>query len=199
MKIELIIFGLTGFLIYNAYHDGKYTKLFVSWKKYIQIATIGLVGMSLYLMIKRNPLQTKNLLCYANNMVKYMPIDKSSVDMISPIFDITKSHIGGDNSFMEDLNSNLNPGFAFNNTIPHNERRILTSGQKATKRSVSETKKIYVASNQDWKCGECKSQLNAWFEVDHKVRLEHGGGNDVQNLVALCRECHGKKTAMENM
>ena len=37
------------------------------------------------------------------------------------------------------------------------------------------------------------------FEIDHKIRLEHGGGNDVTNLVALCRECHGQKTAMENM
>jgi 5-methylcytosine-specific restriction endonuclease McrA len=78
-------------------------------------------------------------------------------------------------------------------------RRMLQSGKNATKRSVSETKKKYVASMQDWKCGECGDRLNAWFEVDHKVRLEYGGGNDVQNLVALCRECHGKKTAMENM
>jgi 5-methylcytosine-specific restriction endonuclease McrA len=29
------------------------------------------------------------------------------------------------------------------------------------------------------------------------VRLEHGGSNNVDNLVALCRDCHGKKTAME--
>ena len=65
--------------------------------------------------------------------------------------------------------------------------------------SVSETKKKYVASMQDWKCGECSKQLNAWFEVDHKIRLEHGGSNEVQNLVAMCRECHGHKTAMENM
>jgi len=76
---------------------------------------------------------------------------------------------------------------------------ILNSGKMATKRCVSETKKKYVASNQHWKCGECNSQLNAWFEVDHKIRLEHGGGNDVNNLIALCRECHGKKTSMENM
>ena len=79
------------------------------------------------------------------------------------------------------------------------ERKILSSGKTGTKRSVSETKKKYVASQQDWKCGECNKQLNAWFEVDHKVRLEYGGGNEVGNLVALCRECHGKKTAMENM
>jgi hypothetical protein len=90
-------------------------------------------------------------------------------------------------------------------TANHYERKIMQSGHnnhgngKATKRSVSETKKKFVASQQNWKCGDCKNQLNAWFEVDHKVRLEHGGGNDVSNLVALCRDCHGKKTAMENM
>ena len=31
------------------------------------------------------------------------------------------------------------------------------------------------------------------------MRLEYGGGNDVNNLIALCRNCHGKKTASENM
>lgn len=195
MKLEIIIFGITGFLLYNAYHDGKYSKYFMSYKKYIQMATIGLVGFSLYIMIKRNPLQSKNLLLYANNAVKYMPIDKSSIDMISPILDFTNNN---NKSFMENFNTDLNPGFKFN-TTPQ-ERRILNSGKgNATKRSVSETKKKYVASNQNWKCGDCGIKLPGWFEVDHKIRLEHGGGNDVSNLVALCRECHGKKTAMENM
>jgi rubredoxin len=78
------------------------------------------------------------------------------------------------------------------------ERRILNSGKKGTKRSVSETKKKYVASQQNWRCNDCNDQLKAWFEVDHVVRLEHGGSNHVDNLVALCRECHGKKTAFEN-
>ena len=191
MKLELIIFGITGFLVYNTYYDGKYSKFFVKWKKYIQMLTIGLVGLSLYIMIKRNPLRSKNLLLYANNAIKYMPIDKTSVDLISPIFDFTN------NNFMGNVNSELNPGDLFNNGTQ--ERRILTSGNKGTKRSVSETKKKYVASNQDWKCGDCGSKLNAWFEVDHKIRLEHGGGNGVENLIALCRDCHGKKTAMENM
>lgn len=193
MKLELIIFGITGLLLYNAYHDGKYSKFFISWKKYIQMGTIALVGISLYLMIKQNPLQSKNLLLYANNAIKYMPIDKTSMDMITPIFDFTNNK----NSFMESFHSNLDPDYDARNL--QQERRIMNSGHKATKRSVSETKKKYVASNQDWKCGDCSKRLNAWFEVDHKIRLEHGGGNDVTNLVALCRECHGKKTAMENM
>jgi len=38
-----------------------------------------------------------------------------------------------------------------------------------------------------------------WTLVDHIVRLEYGGSNHVDNLVAMCRECHGKKTTMENL
>jgi len=85
------------------------------------------------------------------------------------------------------------------NNQTRNAERILHSGRKSTKRSVSETKKKFVASRQKWNCGECNEQLNAWFEVDHKIRLEYGGSNHVDNLVALCRECHGKKTTIENL
>ena len=73
-----------------------------------------------------------------------------------------------------------------------------TTGVKATKRSVSESKKKFVAAQQSWRCGDCKRQLPSWFEVDHRIRLENGGSNAVDNLVALCRDCHGKKTAFEN-
>ena len=58
---------------------------------------------------------------------------------------------------------------------------------------VSGTKKKYIAAQQGWKCKHCNSQLDAWYEVDHIIRLEHGGSNHVTNLVALCRNCHGKK------
>ena len=153
------------------------------------------VLVSYNIMIKRNPLQTKNMLLYTNNMIKYMPIDKSSMDMISPIFDLSTRG----NGFMEGFNSELNPGYNYNPTIIAQQQRHMLTGQKPMKRSVSETKKKYVASMQDWKCGQCAKKLTHTFEVDHKIRLEHGGGNDVTNLVALCRECHGEKTAMENM
>ena len=207
MKLELIIIAITGFVIYNIYYDGKYLKLVLSWKKYYQMAFVAFMGIILYLLVKRNPMHCKNILLYANNMVKYMPIDKSSMHMISPIIDFTSGLGGGSGesggrNFMQAFNSDLNPDEEFNNKLPQQEQqeqRILASGKKGTKRSVSETKKKYVASQQDWKCNGCKKQLNAWFEVDHKVRLEHGGGNGVDNLVALCRECHGEKTAMENL
>jgi hypothetical protein len=195
MKLELFIFGITSFLIYNTYNDNKYSKMLLSYKKYYQIAFIGFVALSIYLLIKRNPIQSKNLLLYANNMVKYMPLDKSSVDLITPIFDLSSR---GNRSFMENYNTTMNPSSIPQHILSQQQKNNL-SGPKATKRSVSETKKKYVASMQDWKCGQCANKLTHTFEVDHKIRLEHGGSNDVTNLVALCRECHGQKTALENM
>jgi hypothetical protein len=195
MRLEILVFGITAFLIYNAYYDGKYTKMLLAYKKYYKMFIIGFLALCFYIMVRRNPLQTKNMLLYTNNMIKYMPIDKSSMDMFSPIFDLSTRG----NGFMEGFNADLNPGYNYNPTLIAQQQKNMLSGQKPVKRSVSETKKKYVASIQDWKCGQCNKKLTHTFEVDHKIRLEHGGGNDVTNLVALCRECHGEKTAMENM
>lgn len=197
MKIELIVFGIAGFLIYNIYYGNKYTKILLSYKKYYQIAIIAIVALSIYILIKKDPTKTREMLLYASNMVKYMPIDKSSMSIISPIFDFTT----GNKGFMEEVNYNINN--KYNPLIPPNPNysnpQGINSSRRATKRSVSETKKKYVAYTQDWKCNHCGDKLTHTFEIDHRVRLENGGGNDVSNLVALCRECHGQKTAMENM
>lgn len=201
MRVEIIIIAITIFLIYNTYHNGKYTKMLFMYKKYYKMAGIALLGLSMWLLIRKNPSQCKNLLLYANNMVKYMPIDRHAIDMISPIMDFTDNQGGA--MYQMNAQNIFSVNERPNDNQQHNERRILESGMpvpgKATKRSVSETKKKFVASQQNWKCANCHEQLNAWFEVDHKVRLEYGGSNHVENLVALCRECHGRKTAMENM
>jgi hypothetical protein len=192
MRLEIFVLGLTAFFIYNAYKDGKYTKMLLSFKKYYKMIFYAVLGVGIYLLLKRNPSQGRNMLLYANNCVKFMPIDKSSMDMLSPVFDFTSSNNNGNPGFME----------SFNNLEPSNYQglnRMQTSGKNGTKRSVSETKKKYVAAGQSWKCGHCEAQLDHTFEIDHKVRLEYGGGNDVQNLIALCRNCHGRKTASENM
>jgi len=117
---------------------------------------------------------------------------------MSPILDFTaKQNMFGGGEDLEHPVLNMSGGGSSEGTSA--ETRILNSGKKSTKRSVSETKKKFVASRQNWKCGDCSNQLSAWFEVDHKIRLEHGGSNHIDNLVALCRECHGCKTAMENL
>jgi hypothetical protein len=181
MRLEIFVLGLTAFFIYNAYNDGKYLKMLLTFKKYYTMIFYALLGVGIYLLLKRNPSQGQKMLLYANNLVKFMPIDKASLDMLSPIIDFTSTN-DESGSFMEQTNQNS-----------------CSQPQGKTKRAVSETKKKYVAAQQDWKCGQCNSQLDHTYEIDHRIRLEYGGGNDVQNLVALCRNCHGKKTASENM
>jgi hypothetical protein len=196
MRLEIFVLGLTAFFIYNAYNDGKYTKMLLTFKKYYKMIFYALLGIGIYVLLKRNPSQGRNMLLYANNVVKFMPIDKTSMDMLSPVFDFTSTC---DRSFMESFNNIDDSNIMGSTGLCNSDRRIVNSGKNGTKRSVSETKKKYVASQQEWKCGHCESQLDHTFEIDHKVRLEYGGGNDVQNLIALCRNCHGKKTASENM
>ena len=201
MKFELLIFGISVFFIANIYHDGKYIQLVKSWKKYYQMGAIAFAGLSAYVFLKKYPGHSRSLFTHANGIIKYMPIDKEAGALLAPLFDMTTSPMFGGGG---------GGGGAYSpNQMTSQQRRVLQSGQnepgssggqvKATKRSVSETKKKFVAAQQGWKCGACKQQLPAWFEVDHKIRLDNGGSNHVDNLVALCRDCHGKKTAFENL
>jgi hypothetical protein len=73
--------------------------------------------------------------------------------------------------------------------------RVRTS----SKRSVSGLMKKKVAADQSWKCGHCAAVLDESYEVDHKLALDYGGTNDRSNLIALCRNCHGKKTMAERI
>ena len=196
MKVELLVIGITIFFILNTYSDGKYVKVVKSWKKYYQMAGIGFIGLSAYIFMRKYPSDSQNLLKHANGMIKYLPIDKDASDLLTPFLDMSKgvniNNMCGGMSQQEQriLNSGRLPGRETGNR---------ETGSKNVKRSVSETKKKYVAAQQGWNCGGCKKQLPAWFEVDHKIRLDNGGSNNVDNLVALCRDCHGKKTAFENL
>ena len=81
----------------------------------------------------------------------------------------------------------------YKNTISSNNSTIksTTTNQK---RNVTNLQKKVVASNQEWKCGKCNTILDASYEVDHITPLYKGGSNETTNLMALCRNCHGKKT-----
>ena len=193
MRIEIIIFLIAAFIIANIYTDGKYLKTLYSYKKYYQMAGVAFVALMLYVLIKMTPMRARQIVSASNDYLKYLPIDKNASNIISPILDFTsKQH------FSQQQNQQYNyPIVSMQEQAA--KQRLMRSGTKGTKRSVSETKKKFVASRQTWRCADCQNQLNAWFEVDHKVRLDHGGSNHVDNLEALCRECHGKKTALENL
>ena len=214
MRIELILIVVAGFIIANIYTDGKYWKLLLSWKKYYQMAGVAFGAFILYWLIKKNPKKANDMIATSNEYLKYLPLDSGATKYLSPILDFTSKSIGGGAAVAAAAGGagggevlNLWDGFGGGGSQTQAQataqavavNRLQESGKKATKRSVSETKKKFVAARQNWKCGDCNNQLSAWFEVDHKVRLEYGGSNHIDNLVALCRECHGKKTAMENL
>tara|TARA_A100001011_G_C14204175_1_gene797044 strand:- start:637 stop:1194 length:558 start_codon:yes stop_codon:yes gene_type:complete len=180
-KLKLLIFGVTAFLIANTYYDGKYMKMLMGWQKYYKMAMIGFGGLSLYLFIKKHPNESKEALFSASNLVKYIPVDSETSSLFS--------------TFLPSGNNN------FNDVNTPQMRRMLNSGKggKISKRSVSETKKKYVASKQSWKCGGCQNMLGATFEVDHKVELQNGGTNHVDNLWALCPNCHREKGLMNKI
>ena len=209
MKIEAIIFIITAVLIANTYYDGKLIKILNTMKssKYLKMATFGFAGLSLYLFLKKNPENSREFLGRANDMIKTLPMTRGSMDLISPFLNLTNTNSFTDTNQDVYMNENAmgggsgggGGGSGGGGSHASQVQRMMQSGRGTTKRSVSETKKKFVAASQNWLCGSCKRQLPAWFEVDHVIALHNGGTNEVGNLVALCRDCHGKKTAMDRL
>lgn len=199
MRFEIVIFLITGFVIGNIYTDGKYVKLALSWKKYYQMIGVGFLGLTLCWLLRKNPNRAKSMIMSSNEYLKYLPVDKNTTSFISPILDFTSKQNFNDGIGSEGSSGGGGGSWFGNDENSKYSNRIMQSGKNGTKRSVSETKKKFVASSQNWECGDCRKKLPAWFEVDHTIRLENGGSNNVDNLVALCRDCHGKKTAIENL
>ncbi len=156
----------------NIYTDGKYMKMAMEGKKYYQMAGIAFAAYMICWVMRKNPERAKTMLVQSNEYMKYLPIDKNVSNFI---LDMTKK-----------------------NDFASSSDTVRVNGGNV-KRSVSETKKKFVAARQNWHCADCQKQLPAWFEVDHTIRLDKGGSNHVDNLTALCRDCHGKKTAIENL
>ena len=196
MRFEIVIFLIAGLIIANIYTDGKTLKMLLSWKKYYQMFGVAFGAFAIYWLIKKNPANARNIIMSSNEYIKYLPVDRNTSSILNPILDFTSKHAYTTDQYSGGYN---NPIMAMPVKEDQYAQRIANSGKTSTKRSVSETKKKFVAARQGWKCEKCTKQLPAWFEVDHVIRLEHGGSNHIDNLVALCRDCHGEKTAIENL
>lgn len=218
IKVELWIIGITGFLVWNTYHDGEYMKRILDKKKYFHMAGIGFAGLALLLFLKKYPRDGTSMMVTASSLMKYLPMDKHTKQVIAPVLDFTHSGIAptmGVKTFREEMagmNDNARSQFlhqgmqqgltphmarAVTRGVHYDDKQRMTKGRQ--KRSVSEAKKKYVASQQAWRCGRCATLLDATYEVDHKVALMHGGTNEVSNLEALCPNCHRKKTTQDRL
>jgi len=55
-----------------------------------------------------------------------------------------------------------------------------------------------VICKQNSKCNTCTKSLTEYnTNIDHKIGVQFGGTNDMDNLQALCVECHSEKTIKE--
>ena len=184
MRIELIMLIVVGGLCYHVYSDGKWIAPLIAYKKQAQIGGIVLAGLFKYWIFKSDPLNAHKLLVSGKDFVKYMPIDSTASSFLSPVLDFTgKWYSTGGGGGREAAAVS----------------KMMNSGQNTTKRSVSETKKKFKAASQDWKCFDCKKQLDGLFEVDHIVPLHKGGTNHIENLHALCVNCHKLRTVSDKL
>ena len=184
MNFDLVLFGLTAVIVYNIYVDNQLLDQMMSYHKYYKMVGVLVVSVCIYRLWRWAPNRSRNLLAQANSLIRTIPVASSAAAPAAPV---------------------ARPTVTF--AAPAAAAATMTTGgvaaasksARTTKRVVSETKKKFVAARQGWKCHRCRAQLSHTFEVDHVRRLDAGGTNEADNLVAMCRECHGYKTSMENM
>lgn len=177
MRIELWILFCGLFYLYHVHTNGLWIyKYILPYKIYFCIFILIFISWIIIPFMKKHHEIWIPMILYSN--------------------DLFNASILSSKQYKYNINKN-NKAFVSNIYIPNNNT-ILPLTQ-TTKRVVSETKKKWVASNQSWKCGNCNEILDHTYEIDHRIRLEYGGSNDVSNLIALCRNCHGRKTAMEKI
>ena len=66
------------------------------------------------------------------------------------------------------------------------------------RRKINKALKQQIVNEQNNACGECKLALTPYYQLDHMIGLQFGGTDDRSNLMALCCECHAKKSIGEN-
>ena len=76
--------------------------------------------------------------------------------------------------------------------------RLEKTDIKIKRKKINKDTRQKIADKQENACGECKMTLSPYFELDHIIGLQFGGTDEESNLMALCRECHGKKSIREN-
>jgi len=198
MRIELIIILIAGLVAFNIYTEGKYVKVIMQYKKYWQIGAIALGALVMCWLLRRDPSRAKDMLESTQSYLKYMPLDGRTTSMITPLLDFT-----GKSAFGSSADIGNRPVIALDSMgQAGSEASVVSSSggnMQRYKRSVSETKKKFVAARQKWLCKECGTMLTATYEIDHVTRLDRGGSNHVDNLAALCPNCHRQKTMIENL
>jgi 5-methylcytosine-specific restriction endonuclease McrA len=84
---------------------------------------------------------------------------------------------------------------------------ICNFGKTYWRVNFTQEEKYLIAGTQNFECNICNCDLNdGKFDIDHKHRLgyrnekgELKGNNQIENLQALCKECHKEKTKTDKI
>lgn len=175
---EYLVLVFAAAVALNTYYDNRlFRSVYDKYRKYFHVGVILLVGVVVFYSLTLQPLKWQLMVEKAD---PYLPDDMRRA--IHPVLDFTHRHFAQqvrDASLVRDA-----------------PLQGLAARQKVI-RNVSERTKKLVAGGQQWTCAICRNLLPATYEVDHIVRLEYGGSNDMENLQALCPNCHRYKTMTE--
>jgi 5-methylcytosine-specific restriction endonuclease McrA len=84
----------------------------------------------------------------------------------------------------------------FNKEVPENK----PMKYKYKRNKINQNMRIKIAASQTWKCNHCKMFFNeGGWDINHIIRVSLGGNNELSNLEALCKNCHGVVTANERI
>lgn len=191
MRYELWIVLIAGLVAYDVHTGGKLSNPVLQCAKYFNLAIIAIVALVVMYIIHKT---REGASAVASNEYAVSKFGSAIYGAARYVSKMPSVHAGSRLRVNNSLSASP-PAFAHLNGVA----AAASKGKSGSKRSVSETKKKFVASAQQWKCNGCAEMLDHTFEIDHLVRLEYGGTNETDNLIALCRNCHGKKTAAENM
>ena len=200
MNLFFIIFIPVLLFIINEYYQNKIFLYFEKFYKYSKIIALFIPFALAYF----NPDFVKKLLVYFKDIDKE-PVHQNINDMMAGYFEAKQNNknlnfVRTNNQFVNNNGYYNNvPNYQQNNNPKPQPKKKFLHKLNKVKRSVSESKKKYVASNQKWRCAHCNNLLDNTYEVDHIIALYRGGDNDLTNLEALCRNCHGVKTFKEKM
>lgn len=79
------------------------------------------------------------------------------------------------------------------------ERKGITYDELIRRRNIARARKIpkstreYVLKRDNYECQKCGTSYD--LQIDHIYPFSLGGGNEVSNLQALCRQCNLSKGA----
>ena len=80
----------------------------------------------------------------------------------------------------------------------NNVAKAVKADQKKS-RAVARKYRWHIAHRQKYSCLHCKELLHPdAMDIDHIEELRAGGADAIENLCALCSNCHAKKTRSYN-